>query len=206
MKDTIAGVEIPDSALVRGATQLACSATDDLTFDHSRRVYLWGMMHGRRRGLAPDPELFYVCAMFHDLGLTAKYGRTGSFEFDGAYVAWDFLLHNGFSIHEARTVWLAIALQTTPRLPEYLDDEVALLSAGIATDVLGLDLDAMTVEEIHQVTTAHPRPDCKIGKLRRGDQKASGVLCEARRQPRRHPQAAGHGDQTLCTGKPGVKA
>jgi hypothetical protein len=166
MNDTIAGVEIPDTALVRDATHFARSATDDLMFDHARRVYLWGMLHGRRRGLAPDPEMLYVCAMFHDLGLTAKYGSTGSFEFDGGYVAWDFLLHNGFSVREARTVWLAIALQTSPALPEYLEDEIALLSAGIATDVLGLDLDAMTVEEIQQVTTAHPHPDFKIGKLR----------------------------------------
>jgi HD domain len=166
LDDKIAGVEIPDTALVRDATDLVRSVTDDVLFDHSRRVYLWGMLHSRRRGLAPDPELLYVGAMFHDLGLTEKYGRTDSIEFDGAYAAWDFLLGNGFSIQEARTIWLAIALQSALPVPEYLSDEITLLSAGIATDVLGLNLDALTVEEIQQITTAHPTRDFKIAKLR----------------------------------------
>ena len=66
LDDKIAGVEIPDTALVRDATDLVRSVTDDLLFDHSRRVYLWGMLHSRRRGLAPDPELLYVeAAVLH---------------------------------------------------------------------------------------------------------------------------------------------
>jgi len=82
---TVAGVVIPDSALAREATELVGAATDDLLFNHSRRAYLWGMLHGRRRGLEPDPELLYVAAMFHDLGLTPKYRRTDQrFELDGA--------------------------------------------------------------------------------------------------------------------------
>ena len=44
-----------------------------LLFHHSRRVYLFGTLQGRRRGLSPDPELLYVGAMRHDLGLTEKY-------------------------------------------------------------------------------------------------------------------------------------
>ena len=88
MTYTVAGVVIPDSALAREATELVGAATDDLLFNHSRRAYLWGMLHGRRRGLGPDPELLYVAAMFHDLGLTPKYRRTDQrFELDGADAA-----------------------------------------------------------------------------------------------------------------------
>ena len=67
---TIADIEIPDTALVRATTEFIRDAEDDLLFDHSRRVYLFGALQGRRRGLNPDLELLYVGAMFHDLGLT----------------------------------------------------------------------------------------------------------------------------------------
>ena len=70
MTASIAGVQIPDTRLVADATELIAAAEPPLLFDHSRRVYLFGMLQGRRRGLAPDPELLYVGAMFHDLGLT----------------------------------------------------------------------------------------------------------------------------------------
>ena len=33
-------------------------------------------------------------------------------------------------------LWLAIALHTTPGVPEYLDPEIALVTAGVETDVL----------------------------------------------------------------------
>ena len=32
-------------------------------------------------------------------------------------------------------VWLAIALHTTPGVPEFLDPEIALVTAGVETDV-----------------------------------------------------------------------
>jgi len=86
-------------------------------FNHSRRVYLWGTLQGRRRGLDPDPELLYVGAMFHDLGLTTKYGSIDQrFELDGADAAQAFLRSHGLSEQAARSVWLGIALHTTPGL------------------------------------------------------------------------------------------
>jgi hypothetical protein len=164
---TIAGVVIPDSALAREATELVGAATDDLLFNHSRRAYLWGMLHGRRRGLEPDPELLYVAAMFHDLGLTPKYRRTDQrFELDGADAARTFLLAHGRSHDEARKVWLAVALHTTPEIPDRLEPEIALLIAGVATDVVGAALDGLTAEQIAEVTTTHPRTGFTDGILR----------------------------------------
>ncbi|MDT7773526.1 MAG: hypothetical protein QOC67_2450, partial [Pseudonocardiales bacterium] len=69
MTETIAGVTIPDSRLVAEATELVRDSPPPLLFHHSRRVFLFGMLQGIRRGLTPDPELLYVGAMFHDLGL-----------------------------------------------------------------------------------------------------------------------------------------
>jgi hypothetical protein len=48
-------------------------------------VFLWGSLKANALGLTPDPELSYVAAMFHDLGLTERYRRTDQrFELDGA--------------------------------------------------------------------------------------------------------------------------
>ncbi|MET9533686.1 MULTISPECIES: HD domain-containing protein [unclassified Streptomyces] len=167
MTETIAGITIPDTALAREATELVREAAGPLLFDHSRRVFLFGSLKGMRRGLTPDPELLYVGSMFHDLGLTERYRRTDQrFEVDGADLARDFLLEHGRSETEARAVWLAIALHTTPGIPEHLDPEIALVTAGVETDVLGLGLGEITAGQIEAVTGAHHRPDFKQRILR----------------------------------------
>jgi len=159
---TIAGIVIPDTPLVREVTEYIRDVEDDLLFDHSRRVFLFGALRGRRLGLQPDLELLYVGAMFHDIGLTARY-RTSTlrFEVDGANAARDFLLERGYDPAEARKVWLGIALHTTPGVPEFLDPEIALVTAGVDTDVLGIGLDDLSAEALSAVTAAHPRPDFK---------------------------------------------
>jgi hypothetical protein len=165
--DTIAGVAIPDTDLVRDATALVRAATDDplvgdTLFHHSRRVFLFGMLKARARGLQVDPELAYVGGMFHDLGLTKAYRSVDQrFEIDGAHAARDFLLDHGRSVEEARDVWLGIALHTTPEIPMHLAPEVAVVTLGVETDVLGLDLEQISEEDRAAVVAAHPRPDFK---------------------------------------------
>ncbi|AEF36002.1 MULTISPECIES: HD domain-containing protein [Mycobacteriaceae] len=160
--ETIADITIPDTALAREITEFIRDTEDDLLFNHSRRVFLFGALQGRRRGLQPDLELLYAGAMFHDLGLTRRY-RTSTvrFEVDGADAARDFLLQRGVDKADADKVWLAIALHTTPGVPEFLDPEIALVSAGVETDVIGIGRDDLSPEDIAAVTTAHPRPDFK---------------------------------------------
>src|SRR5271155_475008 len=112
---TIADIVIPDTPLVREVTDYIRDAEDDLLFNHSRRVYLLGVLQARRRGLKPDLELLYAGAMFHDIGLTERYrSSTLRFEVDGANAARDFLLDHGVDKADADKVWLSIALHTTP--------------------------------------------------------------------------------------------
>jgi len=160
--ESIAGIDIPDTELVREITTFIREIEDDLLFDHSRRVFLFGALQGQRLGLEPDLELLYAGAMFHDIGLTARY-RTSMlrFEIDGANAARDFLLEHGINENDVRKVWLSIALHTTPNIPEFLDPEIALVTAGVETDVLGIDRDALSSQALDAVTAAHPRPDFK---------------------------------------------
>jgi HD superfamily phosphodiesterase len=158
----IAGIELPDTPLVRDTTDFVRTHENDLLFDHSRRVFFFGALQGLRRGLQPDLELLYVGAMFHDVGLTERY-RSSSlrFEVDSANAARDFLLQHGVNEADARKVWLSIALHTTPGVPEFLEPEIALVTAGVETDVLGIGRDDLPADSLAAVTAAHPRPDFK---------------------------------------------
>lgn len=75
MSHTIAGIVIPDSALAKATTEYIRDVESDLLYHHSRRVFLFGALSGQRKQLAYDPELLYVGAMFHDLGLVEGIAR-----------------------------------------------------------------------------------------------------------------------------------
>src|SRR5690349_6809828 len=93
---TIAGIAVPDSALAREATELLRDVASDLLYAHSQRVFLWGALQGERLGLDYDPELLYVGAMFHDIGLLDGHRSADErFEVDGANAARAFLERHG---------------------------------------------------------------------------------------------------------------
>jgi hypothetical protein len=163
----IAGIVVPDTPLVREITEYIRDTEDELLFNHSRRVFLFGALQGRRRGLQPDLELLYAGAMFHDIGLTEGFRSSMlRFEVNGANAARDFLLQRGVDDTAARKVWLSIALHTTPGVPEFLEPEIALVTAGVETDVLGIGRNDLSSDAIEAVTAAHPRPDFKNRILR----------------------------------------
>jgi HD domain len=162
MTERIAGVDIPDTSLVADATEIVRQASTPLLFNHSRRVFLFGSLQGARRGLTVDPELLYVGAMFHDLGLTATYRNNDQrFELDGADEARRFLAARHIPEESIRRVWLGIALHTTPEVPARLEPEVALVTAGVELDVLGIGYHDLDKAQIDAVLAAYPRPDFK---------------------------------------------
>lgn len=151
-------IVIPDSKLAAAATELIRDTESDLLFHHSTRVYLWGALTGARGMIPFDPELLYVAAMFHDIGLTAGYRDSQlRFEVDGANAARDFLRSHGISEADIETVWTAIALHTTPGVPEFMRPEIALVQAGAGMDVASRGYDLFTEAERQAVVAAHPR-------------------------------------------------
>jgi hypothetical protein len=164
MRATIAGIALPDSELARETTEFVQDTSTELLYDHSRRVFLWGALIGRDRGLRFDPELLYVGAMFHDIGLIEGHrSRDERFEIDGANAARRFLERRGVDEREVMTVWESIALHTTPEIPRYKQPEVELVSAGVELDVLGRGFDAMPAARRDEVLAAHPRTGFKAG-------------------------------------------
>jgi hypothetical protein len=158
MLKEISGVRIPDSKLAGEITQFIRDTESDLLFHHSTRVYFWGALTGKRDGLTFDPELLYTAAMFHDLGLTHHYHQSQlRFEVDGANAARDFLRSRGISEGDVEKVWLAIALHTTPGIPEHMHPEISLVQAGAGMDIAGRNYELFADEEREAVIAAHPR-------------------------------------------------
>jgi hypothetical protein len=157
---TLAGVGVPDSRLARQITELVRDTASPLLFHHSSRVYYFGALAGKHRDLRFDPELLYAGAMFHDLGLTPRYSSEQErFEVDGANAARDFLRSHRISQADIDTVWTAIALHTTPGIPRHMHPVVALVTAGVEMDVLGLTYPEYSDAERNAVVHAHPRSD-----------------------------------------------
>jgi HD superfamily phosphodiesterase len=156
----VEGAEIPDSKLTREITEVVRDTVTPLLFHHSSRVYYFGALAGKHRGLKFDPELLYAGAMFHDMGLTPRHSSSNErFEVDGANAARDFLRGHGISQAEIDTVWTAIALHTTPGIPQHMHPVVALVTAGVEMDVLGLAYAEFSDAEREAVVTAHPRAE-----------------------------------------------
>src|SRR5712672_765072 len=138
MRFDLSGVRIPDSKLAREITELVRDTESSLLFHHSSRVYYWGALAGKRRGLRFDPELLYAGAMFHDMGLTHQHSSADErFEVDGANAARAFLRSHG--------------------IPQHMHPVVALVTAGVEMDVLGINYASYSDAEREAVVHAHPR-------------------------------------------------
>src|SRR5580698_4321768 len=158
MSVVVEGITVPDSKLAREITQLVRDTESPLLFHHSSRVYYFGALAGKHRGLKFDPELLYAGTMFHDMGLTPRHSSANErFEVDGANTARDFLRGRGISEAEIDTVWTAIALHTTPGIPQHMHPVVALVTAGVEMDVLGFGYAEFNSAEREAVVRAHPR-------------------------------------------------
>ncbi len=155
---SIQGVTIPDSTLGRAITEFVRDTETELLFNHSSRVYFFGALAGQQRGLAFDAELLYAATMFHDVGLMPSHSSPHlRFEVDGANAARDFLASHKVDPADIDKVWAGIALHTTPGVPEFMHPVIALTTAGVEMDVLGLTYDRYGDEVREAVVAAFPR-------------------------------------------------
>ncbi len=153
-----AALGIPDSRLARDITQFVRDTESELLFNHSSRVYCFASLAGDRRGLRFDRELLYAGAMFHDVGLMPAFSSPGErFEVDGANAARDFLRARGIAPADVDHVWNAIALHTTPGIPQHMHPVVALVTAGVEMDVLGIEYERFETSDRSAIVEHFPR-------------------------------------------------
>jgi hypothetical protein len=159
-----ATVRIPDTKLAQEAHDILREFSTELLYNHSNRTFLFAAQQGRQGKITFDPELLYVSAAFHDLGLLPEYSSdTERFEVDGANAVRQFLIAHDVPEEKAQTAWEAIALHTTPGVTQYMRPEVALLFTGVGLDVLGLGLNDFPADLRQEIVKAYPRTGFKAG-------------------------------------------
>jgi hypothetical protein len=154
----VAGVSIPNSAMARAATELMRDTQSCLLFDAARRVFLFASLIGEGRELRFDHDLLYVSALFLRIGVTGLYCHSQQrFEIDSADAAAEFLRGYGRSRDDIAQVWDAIALHTTPGIPQHRPGLTALLAAGVETDLLGTYCAMLGPHALGSIFSAFPR-------------------------------------------------
>lgn len=162
MLQEVAGIRIPDTQLAKDAADILREHGDNLLWNHSNRVFLFGAVNGRKTKQHYDLELLYVSALFHDLGLTKKFSSPDlRFEVDGANAARSFLQQYQIPDESIRLVWDAIALHTTPGVAEHKEPEVALLFSGVGLDVMGDGFEQFPADYREEIIKAFPRNNFK---------------------------------------------
>lgn len=167
----------PDSAVAVEAANLLRSEAPTVLAAHSHRAYLFGSLLGTRDGLDWDPELLFVAAMLHDLGLTEFIGGEGPFEQRGADAADSWLRTRGWPEERAEVVAKAIRMHLDVGRAGKDRPEVALLHFGTAADVTGMRLEDIHPETVAEVIDAYPRQGFKQFF-------ADKIRAEAKSQPR----------------------
>ena len=155
------GMPVPDSALARRARELIAEVAGPWLVNHSVRSYGWAVELARHDRLQFDPEILYVSAMLHDIGLMPAYDLGGSFEVDGAVAAEVLAREAGEPVVRARAIYDAIALHNNETLPPDPASEVVLLWDATGVDVTGDRITDVRPALIPTLLAAYPRLDFK---------------------------------------------
>lgn len=155
----IAGVRIPDSALAKKAVDLSFSVSPAVVHAHAIRTFVFGALVGQAQKQRYDEELFFLAAVLHDLGLTAKFRGLERFEVVGADAADAFLKDQDVEPERRAIIWDAIALHTSVGIATRKRPEIALVHIGAGADVIGRGLDKLPKNLVAETIELLPRYD-----------------------------------------------
>jgi len=155
------GMPVPDSMLARRARELIADVAAPFLVNHSVRSYAWAVELARHDRLQFDPEILYVSAMLHDIGLTPAYDIGGSYDVDGAIAAERLVGEAGEPVARARAIYDVIALHNLETLPPDPAPEVILLWDSTGIDVTGERFADVRPAIIPGLLAAYPRVDFK---------------------------------------------
>jgi hypothetical protein len=152
---------VPDSAFAQRARELIVDVAPPFLVNHSIRSYAWAVELAWHDGLQFDPEILYVSALLHDIGLVSAYDIGGCFEIDGAVAAERFALEAGQPQARASAIYDVVALHMIETLPPDHSAEVVLLWDSTGVDVSGDRIADVRSASIPAVVAAYPRLDFK---------------------------------------------
>ena len=155
------GMAVPDSALARRARELIAQVAPPVLVNHSVRCYAWAVDLAGHDGLDFDPEILFVSAMLHDIGLVPGYDLGGDYAVDGAIAAERLAVEAGEQQPRARAIHDAIALHNDEAMPPDPAAEVVLLWDATGVDVTGERFTDVRPAIIPAVLGAYPRLEFK---------------------------------------------
>jgi hypothetical protein len=146
----------PDSQIARRAETYLRSTAEPSLVNHCLRSYLWGVALAEAERLDYDPEVFFVSAALHDLGLVSDFDNGAPFEVDSGAATYSFALSLGWDEGKALTAEAAVVLHVAANVTLDHGAEAYLLWHGTSVDVSGQRLVELSAATVTQVLTAHP--------------------------------------------------
>ena len=157
----LAGVSVPDTPLVQQALEYARRECEAYLFNHVVRSWLFAARLGQLRNIDHDAEVVAVGTLLHDITLNERFDGPRRFEVEGADLARIFSRKGGVDERRAQLIWDSVALNSTPSIGLYKEAEVALCTAGICLDVVGLKYETIPEAEIARIVGEFPRLEMK---------------------------------------------
>ena len=158
---TLAGVVVPDTPIVDAAIEHARHRCEPYLFNHVVRSWLFAARLGQLQNVEHDEEVLAVGTLLHDITLNESFAGPRRFEIEGADLARRFAAERGFDQRRTQLIWDSVALNSTPSIGLYKEREVALCTAGICFDVIGLQYDVIPAAEVARIVTEFPRMQIK---------------------------------------------
>jgi hypothetical protein len=157
---TLDDLVVPDTAASAAALEVASAYQSPALLNHSLRAYVWAAAHGMTRGIGFDPELLYVAALFHDLGLVPAFdSHAVSFEEAGGHVARVFAAGAGWPAERRERLAEVIIRHMWPRVDVSVDPEGYLLARATETEIIGTNVNDFPPGFRAEVLERHPRLD-----------------------------------------------
>jgi hypothetical protein len=157
------GMPVPDSALAFRARELITDVAPPFLVNHSVRSYAWAVELAWHDGLQFDPQILYVSAILHDIGLAPAYDMGGCYEVDGAIAAEHLVREVGGPEALGRAIYEVIALHNNEELTADSAAEVRLLWDSTGVDVTGDRVADIPPAIVPRLLAAYPRLEFKRG-------------------------------------------
>ncbi|MFZ0218054.1 MAG: HD domain-containing protein, partial [Candidatus Dormiibacterota bacterium] len=131
-------IRVPDTTTCHLAREVTAAHCSPALHNHCERSFLWAAALGSAQGIAYDPELLYVAALLHDLGLVRVFDSAEvPFEEAGGQVAWVFGAGAGWPASRRQRLAEIIVRHMWGEVPAELDPEGHLLAAATSLDISG---------------------------------------------------------------------
>ena len=172
----IASITVPDSPLVERSIEYAREKCEPYLFNHVVRSWLFAARLGEIQKIKHDAEVVAVGTLLHDITLNEAFAGPRRFEVEAADLVRSFAKEGGVDERRAQLIWDGVALNSTPSIGLFKEPEVALCTAGIVLDVVGIQCSLIPAAEMAQIIREYPRLNMK--------QKMTHCFCEiARKRP-----------------------